>query len=153
MRLRTFVPNLPAGSANYVAVSPMDKIVYEPDVLVFVATPAQGEILLRAMTYSSGEMYESRATVVGQCASLYIYPYLSGKVNYVVTGLSYGMKGREVFPDGLLIVSIPFQWLPTITQNLEDMSWVLPGYKMGRDEFVAWDAKITEENALEAQNP
>jgi uncharacterized protein (DUF169 family) len=153
LRLRKFVPLFDAGSVNYVVVSPIDKLTYEPDLLVFLATLKQGEILLRAMTYSTGEMYESRSTIVGMCASLYIYPYLTGKVNYVVTGLSYGMNGRHVFPDGLMLISIPYQLIPTITQNLNEMEWVPPGYKLGREEFIEWDAKITRETASESENP
>ena len=151
LRLRTFVPEFQEGSVNYVALSVIDKLPFEPDLLFFVATPSQGEILLRAMTYSTGDMYESRATVVGQCASLYIYPLLSGKINYVATGLSYGMKGRKVFPEGLLMISIPRQWIPIITQNLKEMKWVLPGYEMGREEFIDWDAQITRETQAESQ--
>jgi uncharacterized protein (DUF169 family) len=105
------------------------------------------------MTYSTGEMYESRATSVGMCSSLYVYPYLSGKLNYTITGLSYGMKGRHVFPDGWMLISIPYQWIPTITQNLKEMEWVLPAYKLGREEFIQFDAKVTRETALESQNP
>jgi uncharacterized protein (DUF169 family) len=153
-RLRTFVPHLDTGSVNYVVFSPIDKLKFEPDLLVILATPRQGEIIMRAMTYSTGEMYESRGTVVGECASLYIYPYLTGKVNYMVTGMSYGMNGRRVFPDGLMLISIPYQWIPTITQNLKEMKWVLPGYEIGsREEFIEWDAKITREIAEESQNP
>ncbi len=154
MRLRTFIPKLEEGSVNYVAFSPIDKLTYEPDLLVIMATSSQAEILLRAMTYSTGEMYESRATVVGVCSSLYVYPYLSGKVNYTPTGLSYGMNGRQVFPEGWLLISIPYQQIPTITQNLKEMKWVPPGYTIGsREEFVEWDAKVTRETALESQNP
>jgi uncharacterized protein (DUF169 family) len=154
LRLRKFVPHFDNGSVNYVALSPIDKLKYEPDLLVFLATPRQGEILLRAMTYSTGEMYESRATVVGMCASLYIYPYLSGKVNYTVTGLSYGMNGRRVFPEGWLLISVPYQWIPTITQNLKEMKWVPPGYAIdSREEFIEWDAQVTRETASESQNP
>ena len=153
-RLRTFIPSLEKGSVNYVAFSPIDKLTYEPDLLVFLATPSQAEILLRAMTYSTGEIYESRATLVGMCASLYVYPYLSGKVNYTTTGLSYGMKGRQVFPDGLMLISIPYQRIPTITQNLKEMKWVPPGYAIdSREEFIEWDAQITKETASESQNP
>lgn len=152
-RLRTFVPTMERGSVNYVVFSPLDKLAFEPDLLIIVATPGQGEILMRSMTYSSGEMYESRATIVGVCSSIFVYPYLTGKVNYITTGLSYGMKGRQVFPDGLLLISIPYQWLPTITQNLKEMKWVPPGYAMGRDEFIEWDAEITRENARESENP
>ncbi len=153
-RLRTFIPSLETGSVNYVALSPIDKLKFEPDLLAIIATPSQAEILLRAMTYSTGEMYESRATVVGVCSSLYVYPYLSGKVNYTPTGLSYGMKGRRVFPDGLMLISIPYQWIPTITQNLKEMKWVPPGYEIGsREEFIEWDAQVTREIASDSQNP
>jgi len=152
-RLRTFIPSLEKGSVNYVAFSPIDKLAFEPDLLVFLAVPSQAEILLRAMTYSTGEIYESRATVVGMCSSLYIYPYLTGRVNYTTTGLSYGMNSRKVFPEGLMLISIPYQWIPTITQNLKEMKWVLPAYTMGREEFIEWDAKVTRETALESQNP
>lgn len=153
MRLRTFVPLFNAGSVNYVIFSPIDKLKYEPDLLVIVAEARQAEILLRAMTYSTGEMYESRATIVGECASLFVYPYLTGKVNYLVTGFSYGMNGRQVYPDGLIFMSIPYQWIPAITQNLEEMKWVPPGYTKGREEFIEWDAKITEETHRESENP
>jgi uncharacterized protein (DUF169 family) len=153
LRLRTFVPLLDVGSVNYVVFSPIDKLKFEPDLLFIVADTRQAEILLRAMTYSTGEMYESRATIVGQCASLYIYPYLTGKVNYIPTGFSYGMKGRKVFPDGLMMISIPYQWIPTITQNLKEMEWTLPQFKKNREDFIEWDAQITKETQAESQNP
>jgi uncharacterized protein (DUF169 family) len=153
LRLRTFIPFLEEGSVNYVVVSPIDKLKFEPDLLMILATPSQAEILLRAMTYSTGEMYESRATVVGMCSSLYVYPYLSGKVNYTTTGLSYGMKGRQVYPEGWLLMSIPYQWIPTITKNLKEMKWALPAYELGREEFIEFDAQVTGENVLESENP
>ena len=34
------------------------------------------------------------------CAWMYTYPYVSGKVNYFVTGMSFGSKAKEVFPPG-----------------------------------------------------
>ncbi|MBN1177208.1 MAG: DUF169 domain-containing protein [Dehalococcoidales bacterium] len=154
LRLRTFVTLLDAGVVNYVVFSPIDKLEYEPDLLVIVAEARQAEILLRAMTYSTGEMYESRATIVGECSSLFVYPYLTGKVNYLVTGFSYGMNGRQVYPDGLIFMSIPYQWIPAITQNLEEMKWVPPGYEINnREKFIEWDAKITEETHRESENP
>ena len=153
LRLRTFVPSMEKGSVNYVVFSPIDKLPFEPDLLIIIANAGQAVILMRAMTYSTGELYESRATLVGNCASVYVYPYLNGKVNYIVTGMSYGMKGRQVFPEGLLLISIPYQWIPTITKNLNEMKWVPPGYTMGREKFIEWDAQITKETAAESQNP
>jgi len=152
-RLRRFINNMEPGSVNYVVLSPLDRLTFEPDLLMFMANPSQAEILLRAMTYSTGEMYESKATIVGGCSWLYVYPYLSGKVNYTITGLAFGMKGRQVFPEGWLLVSVPYQWIPTITQNLKEMKWVLPAYTLGKEKFVQYEHRIIQEIAEKAKNP
>jgi uncharacterized protein (DUF169 family) len=152
-RLRQLAPHLPRGDVNYVAFSRLDKLTFEPDLLILVTTPAQAEIVLRAMTYSSGELYEARTTCIGGCAWLYVYPFLSGKVNYMVTGLAFGMKGRRVFPEGLLLISIPYQWIQTVTQNLKEMKWVLPGYTLEGEKFRQYEEQILEGLMKECQNP
>ena len=126
---------MPKGAINYVVYAPIDQISFEPDLLVIMAEPSQAEIILRAMTYSTGKIFEIKATTVLGCSWLYIYPHLTGKVNFTITGLSFGMKGRNVFPEGLMIISIPFTWLQTITQNLDEMTWEIEAYTMGRDTF------------------
>ena len=78
LRHRTFCPHMVPGSVHYVLYSPLDKIVYEPDLLVFVCRPTQAEILLRANTYTTGDPFESIGTSVANCCSLYIYPYQTG---------------------------------------------------------------------------
>jgi uncharacterized protein (DUF169 family) len=152
-RLRQLTPHLPKGDVNYVAISRLDKLTFEPDLLILTATPSQAEIVLRAMTYSTGELYESKSTCIGGCAWLYAYPYLSGKVNYTVTGLAFGMKGKQVFPEGLMLISIPYQWLPTVAQNLREMKWVLPAYKLTGEEFDRYEKKTLGEVFQESKNP
>ena len=49
---------------NYVAASSLDKLTFDPDLLILVATPIQTEIVLRAMSYSTGEIRESKMTGV-----------------------------------------------------------------------------------------
>jgi uncharacterized protein (DUF169 family) len=141
------------GSINYVAYSPLDKLTFEPDLLVLMATPSQAEIVLRAMSYSTGELWKTMITPVFACASLYVYPYQSGKVNYTITGMSFGMKAKEVFPEGWVLISIPYQWIPTITQNLKEMEWVLQAYTEGREKFLQRRQRSVEELARESQNP
>lgn len=153
MRLRRFISYLEKGTANYVALSPSDKLTMEPDVLILTAAPSQAEIVLRAMVYSTGEMYESKSTYVGGCSWLYAYPFISGKVNYMVTGLAYGMKGRKVFPEGLFLISIPYQWIPTITQNLKEMKWVLPAFTRDRETFLQHEQELLRQLDQESQNP
>jgi len=91
------VPKFDGGTVNYVAFSPIDKLTFEPDVLVITATPSQGEIVMRSMTYSTGELYNSRTTPVMGCAWCFIYPFKSGNVNYILPEMIHGMKGRELF--------------------------------------------------------
>ena len=153
-RLAAESPKMPPGSINYVAFSPLEKINFEPDLLFLVATVSQAEIILRAVSYSTGEVWTSKAISGGSCGYFFAYPYLSGKVNYVVTGLTLGLKGRRVYPAGLLLFSIPYQSLPTVTQNLRQMEWELPAYTDDtREKFLARRTRIFEELAREFGNP
>lgn len=146
------VPKFDSGMVNYVAFSPLDKLTFEPDVLIITATPSQAEIVLRAMTYSTGELYTSKTTPVMGCAWLYIYPYQSGQVNYLIPALIHGMKGRELFPEGTMLISIPYQWLPTITSNLQEMKIHLPSH-VSKEKYLAEFGKIMTELVEEAKAP
>lgn len=149
-RLVAGSPKITPGNINFVVFSPLEQINFQPDLLFLVATVSQAEIVLRAMSYSTGELWSSKATSGGACAYLFAYPYLSGKVNYITTGLTLGLKGRRVYPEGLLLFSIPYDQIPIITQNLENMEWVLPAYTDdSREQFLARRKGIFEELARE----
>lgn len=152
-RLVADAPKMPPGNIKYVLFAPLEKITFEPDLLFLVANISQAEILLRATSYSTGELWSSKATSGGACAYLFVYPYLSGRVNYITTGLTLGLKGRRVYPEGLLLFSIPYEKIPMITQNLQRMEWVLPAYTdKTREQFLARRKKIFEELASEFGN-
>jgi uncharacterized protein (DUF169 family) len=144
---------LPKGIVNYVAFSTLDKLSFEPDLLIILADVNQAEIILRAMSYSSGELRESRSTGVLGCAWVYNYPFRSGKVNYTVTGLAFGMKSKQVFEPGKILISIPYNWIPVITQNLQEMKWVLPSYTEGREKFLIRERENIEDLARIMENP
>ena len=135
-RVVSLVPTLARNTVNYVAFSTLDKLSFEPDVLIVTANVSQAEILLRAMSFTTGEIWSSKITSIAGCAWLYIYPYITGKLNYTVTGLSFGMKAHEVFPEGLMLISIPFDLFPTMIQNVQDMKWVLRAYTEGREALM-----------------
>jgi uncharacterized protein (DUF169 family) len=135
-RLYLHIPTIKKGAVNYVAFSPMDKLSFDPDLLIILADAGQTEIILRAMSYRTGQMWVSKFTPAIGCAWLYIDPYLSGELNYFVTGLGHGMKRRKLFPEGRQLISIPFDLLPSMLQVLEEMPWVLPAYKSDGLEFV-----------------
>jgi uncharacterized protein (DUF169 family) len=133
-RIYRFIPKLAKDTANYVVFSPLDKLSFEPDVLIVTANPSQAEILLRASSYTTGKMWSAKGTPVAACAWLYIYPYVSGELNFTMTGLSFGMRSRRLFPEGLLLISIPWDLLPSMVENLKDMKWVPHSYTIGREE-------------------
>jgi uncharacterized protein (DUF169 family) len=135
-RLYGYLPRIGKGVANYVALAPLGMLSFDPDVLIVLAEPSQTEILLRAMSYRSGEMWSSKFSAAIGCAWLFVYPFTTGRLNYSVTGLGHGMKRRKLFPEGRQLVSIPFDLLPSILKTLQEMPWVLPAYKPDGMEFV-----------------
>ncbi|MBN1190897.1 MAG: DUF169 domain-containing protein [Dehalococcoidales bacterium] len=123
-RIYQYVPRMLKGSVKCVLFSSIDKLTFDPDVLVITADNAdQARILLRALVYTTGDMWSSKGTPVLACSWMYVYPYLSGEVNYTVTGFSMGMQTLKVLPQGLIIISIPWQKLPMIMENLKIMNW------------------------------
>lgn len=129
---------------NYVAFSPIDKLTFEPDLLIVAADPGQAEIVMRAMTYSTGQLYESKTTPVMGCSWIFIYPFQSGRVNYIIPEMVHGMKGRELFPKETLLIAIPYPWIPVMTRNLQEMKWHLPSHKCRKDYLEEFGAILGE---------
>jgi uncharacterized protein (DUF169 family) len=150
-RIYHVIPKLHKGAANYVAFAPLDKLSFEPDVLIVTANVSQAEILLRALSYSSGRMWSARGTPVISCAWIYIYPYLSGELNFTITGFGHGMIARKLFPEGLILMSIPYDLLPDMTNNLRDMKWVPLSYTLGREGHKKRIKRIVDELEQESQ--
>ena len=124
-RLHNTYPTLVAKSVNYVTFCPVSCCDFDPDLLICVAELNQADILMRATSYISGDLWESKTSCVMSCAWTYVYPYLSGKVNFCITGMHHGMKRRKVYPPGLHIISIPYQKLLEVTAALGEMDWEL----------------------------
>lgn len=131
------LPELEQGTAPYVLFSPLDKLSFDPDILLLTAKPRQAEIILRANSYISGANWNSASTGIGGCAWLLVYPYLTRQLNYIITGFTFGMIARELWPEGLVLLAIPYDLLLPVTQNLQNMDWVLPAYQVGREKWVS----------------
>jgi uncharacterized protein (DUF169 family) len=135
-RLYQYIPRIGKGRVHFIAFSPLNKLLFDPDVLIILAETIQTEILLRATSYRTGKPWLSRSSPAIGCGWIYSYPYLTGELNYMMTGLGHGMKRRKLFPEGRQLVSIPFDLLPSMLQTLQDMPWVLPAYQPDGAEFV-----------------
>ena len=151
-RIYNYLPKVHPGIINYVAFAPLDKLDFESDLLIISATISQAEVLFRAIDHLSGGPRESKTTGVFGCAWLFTYPYQTGKINWTVTGLAYGAKSKEVFPEGMIILSIPFDWTPVLIHSLKEMDWEMPAYEMGVKKFKEFEAKILGDLVEEMEN-
>lgn len=150
--LYQFVPRLDRGVANYVSFCPADQLNFEPDVLVVSAAPETAEIVLRAVTYSTGEMYKSSCTPVMGCGWFLIHPYKTGEVNFVLPALIHGPRGRELWPSDTLLISIPYRWIPTVLTNLTRMEHHLPSHESKRQYYDEFEG-ILKDLDEKAKNP
>jgi uncharacterized protein (DUF169 family) len=139
------VPWLKQETVHYVVFAPQDQLSFDPDLLIITASPNQAEVLLRANGYRTGSGWSAKATLVMGCAWLYIYPYVSGELNFLITGLHHGMKARNIFREGLLLISIPFDLLRELIENLQSMQWNLPQYAWGKETHVRRMKEIASE--------
>ena len=59
-RIYDVIPTLERGTCNYTAFAPLDKLAFDPDVLVFTGRARKMEIVLRSMSWTTGQMYEAK---------------------------------------------------------------------------------------------
>jgi len=140
-RIYQYIPMLGKDTVRYVSISPLDRIPFEPDLLILIASVSQAEIILRASTYSSGKMWSNKGTTCLACSWIFAEPYKSGAMNYSISGLGYSMKARRVLPEGLFVFSIPADFTPVLFDNLNEMEWHPDFFDVGRDGFVELVAK------------
>jgi uncharacterized protein (DUF169 family) len=144
-RIYDYVPHLPKDSVIYIIHASIDKMAFEPDLLIFTTSTSQAEILLRASSFSDGKMWQAKGSTCLACAWIYAHPYLSGEINYTVSGLGFSMKARGVLPDGLIIIAFPFDTISPLIENLKEMEWEPYWFKLGRDGFTKEVTKRTTE--------
>lgn len=135
-RLYYTVRRLPCGTVNYVSFVPHSFITKAPDVLIFAGTPLQIEPVLRAATYSTGISYTSESTAVMGCSWFMVYPYMTGNINFVIPAFIHGPHGRRLWDEDTALVSVPYQWVPTVVGNLAKMPLHLPGHE-SREKYYS----------------
>jgi uncharacterized protein (DUF169 family) len=134
-RLYDHVPRLQGRRGiEYVSLAPVDKLGGDPDLLILATRETQSEVVLRAMSYSTGNMWTSKSTGVIGCSWLFVYPYLTGELNYTPI-LSMGMRALKVVPEGMHLISIPFDMCAVVLDSLKRMPIRLTALGPNGDEF------------------
>lgn len=150
-RLYYNIPIAIRDTINYVIFSPIDQCEFNPDVVVFVGDSDMADIVMRATSYISGDLWESKSSSVLSCAWTYMYTWLSGKVNHCQTGMHHGMGRRKVYPKGLHIVSVPYQKLDEVCLALRQMDWQLISFRPNDKDQNELRRRMRNWNALSKQ--
>ncbi|MBN2040469.1 MAG: DUF169 domain-containing protein [Spirochaetes bacterium] len=132
-RLYYYLTKLERNSVNYIAFSSLDKISFTPDIVMLAVDNKQLEIILRAISYATGKMWSSKGTPVIACNWLTTYPYISGEINFIITDVSHGMRAKEVYPSGTVLVSIPYDQIDPLISGLKKIDWEPAMYTEGRE--------------------
>lgn len=148
------MPILVPHTVRYVEFCPAADADYDPDLLFFVADLPQADIIMRATSYISGDLWESKSSPVVSCAWMYAYPIISGRVNHITTGFYHGLRRRKAYPAGLRMISVPFQKLPEFFAALEEMDWELIAFREDEESnaelqrrVVHWQEMAAETNS------
>lgn len=145
-KLYQYAPRMVKDSTKYVAFAAVDHLTYDPDVLIITARANQARTLLRAEGYSTGDPWTNIGTPVLACSWMYVYPVVTGKINFTITGLSLGMEAINApIPEGLFIISIPWNILPTVMENLQDDNLYKSWRSSGREEhFKSFEDRLIQ---------
>lgn len=147
-RLYSSIHKLRTGTTNFVSFVPYGQLQRVPDVLIFTGTAAQVEPVMRAATYSTGINYSSECTAVMGCSWFMAKPYMTGEINFVIPAFIHGPHGRRLWPEDTVLVSVPYQWIPTVIRNLGEMPLHLAGHRSKDayyEEFSGILAALDEE--------
>lgn len=151
-RIHSQIPTMVQGSVNYVLFSTVENCDFEPDLVIVVADVEQADIVMRATSYISGDFWESKTSCVMSCGWTYVYPYMTGKVNFCVTGMHHGMARRKVYPKGLHIIAIPYQKLDEVCTALKEMPWKLPALQDDEESKAIMAARMAKWEEMQAQS-
>jgi uncharacterized protein (DUF169 family) len=123
------------GSVYATGFSPVAKLTFDPDLLIIGCDNMdQGERILRATQWNTGDMIKSHMTYVMGCNWMFTYPFTTGEINVVWTGVCYGMKMYKLYPAGLPIVIIPWNHIDRVLRNIREMPRSLPGHTDQKEE-------------------
>ena len=145
-RLYHYITKLEKNSVNYVAMASTDKMTFAPDVLILSVDYEQLEIIQRALCFATGKMWVSQGTPVMECSWILTFPYIHGEVNSLITDTSHGMKAKEIYPPGTILVSVPYDKIHQLIDGLERIEWypkvMTSGKEYHEKVFAATNKKL-----------
>jgi len=111
-------PRIEAGTVKIVTFSPLEKVSFEPDVVVLICNAKQGMLIAEAFAYETGKRTLGM-TGPPICSSIVAAPFLTGEVTYSFG--DHGARNYMKIKDEEVFVGIPAELLINIVDNLKKM--------------------------------
>lgn len=116
-RTQAAQPKAPAGSIGSVLVGPLNRVDFDPDIVLVYGSPAQIIRMVQGALYLEGGAIESRFSGRCACAQEFIYPHFSQKCNVIIPA-----QGERLFAmtaDDEMVFSIPKSRIPEVLEGIE----------------------------------
>ncbi|MFC2056891.1 DUF169 domain-containing protein [Chloroflexota bacterium] len=113
-------PHLPEKSVKATLVSPLEKAVIKPDVVVVVAPPESMMWLCMASSFHTGKRFKFKVSGYNsQCIEATVYPYTTGEINISLG--CYGCRAASDIGDDMMFMGIPLAKLGSLVSGLEQL--------------------------------
>jgi uncharacterized protein (DUF169 family)/NAD-dependent dihydropyrimidine dehydrogenase PreA subunit len=114
-------PQFPAGTYTGTMLAPLEKAVFEPDIVIFTIWPEQAMWLCCASTYATGTRQVFHTSGYNAaCADLTVNVMKTGSMN--ISFGCYGARASSEMDDFELFVSVPYAQLPKLVESLQKLS-------------------------------
>lgn len=111
------VPHMSHGEIGSILLAPLNKVDFEPDVVLIYGNPGQIVRLIQAALYREGGKIESQFMGRAACGAEIISPLLSKKCNVIIPG-----GGEKVFAqtgDDEMVFAVPKEKIEDLLYGLE----------------------------------
>ena len=139
-------PKLAKNQINYVVFSTLDKLTFEPDLLLLCTDKRSTLLVLRALVWSTGHVLESKVTLSMECSWYIASPYITGEVNTFIGSVGFATHRAKTWAMGETAVCIPYEKVPMLMENLREMPWEEPFYG---EEGLEFKKRLREELGLD----
>lgn len=117
-RTMELMPRFEYRQFSGIALAPLCKIDYDPDIIVLETVPEHLMWLALATIHKKGGRLEFSSSISnGTCVDTTVVPYLTGKLN--VTLGCYGCRNATDIPDENLLAGFPGNQIKEILDSLE----------------------------------
>jgi len=133
-RIMAGIPKLPPGSTTGTLLAPLEKVPFEPDVIVLTITPKQAMWVANALLFEDGgpRVSANFAGMQASCADVTALPIITGTVNFSVG--CYGCRSAGKLGDDEMYVGIPVGRLAGLVSGLKGLRKAMKSLEMGRVE-------------------